>query len=609
MNFVEKIKNFKNKVFSESKTTVQVPILHGNSDYNILFGGLPIIPPQPSTDNMTPMHDWMFFEKNTQTLKVSKILDKVIEFHSYQSELSMAHPQIKIEVLDDDSFQRAKVLFLSKNGGREANPVQASKFVSDARKMLALAKERGASDIHIDTINGGRGKVRFRIGGSLEEITELQQPEEFLMTLYNVLAKSSDTTYVPDKMQNATIVDKKNMPEGMVGVRIVRAPHYNGTYMVMRLQCESLMEDSHLSIVERLIGRGYTLQQAYDWQRIMRKNSGIVIICGKVGSGKTNTLSVIAEAIQKENPGKLIQTVENPIEIPIQGVRQLSIKTGYESNNENMADSIFTQGISVALRSDPNILVISEVRRPDEALAAFQGADTGHLLFTTLHANTALSGLSRFQSLLPASEVPDPFLHMSDPAFMSGACYQRLVQVLCPYCKIPLEGHESKMEEGLLERIVNFVGDDHEKYSSIYLKGEGCPHCNGKGYKGRTVIAEVICFDAALLSVYGRTRNISEVKKAWIQNGGISFRQVGMQRVLAGMLSPQEYEENCGDIGEPEIFEDEKGSKMEKIFTKLPIQERLIKNDKVVQPLLSDQELVIDNLLHAGNSSSTISYS
>ena len=123
------------------------------------------------------------------------------------------------------------------------------------------------------------------------------------------------------------------------------------------------------------------------------------------------------------------------------------------------------------------------------------------------------------------------------------------MQVLCNHCKIPIAGNENLISADLLDRILSVTANDLDAYYDIYLKGEGCPHCNYQGYVGRTVIAEVISFIPEILGIYGNSKNIVDVRTKWLDFGGITYRHVAMQRLFVGLISPQEYEKNCGDLG------------------------------------------------------------
>ena len=545
------IKKFKNEITENTKEEKKVD--KKRPEDAIYFDGLVPYPPIPTTDNIGDIRDGIYYNKDKNTLYVSELVVDTPEFINYQEELQLINRDIILNTLTADEFSTSRKEFLLKRGPETQEvKIGSSRRVNEAKGILRDAMEKGASDIHIDTnTEKNLGILHFRIGGVLQEQKPINNPEELLRVIFNQLAEGSDSTFMPDRMQNATITDRNNMPDGMIGVRIVSAPHYNGTFMVMRLQKKDSQSDMRFGIVPRLLRLGYTMRQAFDWQRIMRKPTGMVIISGKVGSGKTKTLAVIAECLQHDNPGLMIQTVENPIEIPIPGVRQQSIKTGYGQKNKDDAeagDDAFSQGINVALRSDPNILVISEVRTPEEALSAFKGADTGHLLFTTIHANGALPSIPRFQSLLPSDKIPDPYLHMSDTEFMNGCCYQRLVQVLCNHCKIPINGNEHLIDPDMLDRIKGATKGDPDLYNNIYIKGKGCKFCSNRGYSGRTVIAEVIAFTSEILDVYGTKRNINDVRIKWHDIGGMDFRHIAKQRFFAGMISPETYEQNCGDL-------------------------------------------------------------
>lgn len=543
------------KPFSK-KVVKDAPSGASGKGYSGLLSGLALMPPEPNTKNMRDIRPFLFYISKHNILKVSVSIQRIPEFYSYQAGLMAAQPTINIEYLESSAFEReksARIMELSvsdKMGGQYA--ARDTRYSQDAMRLLKDAAGMNASDIHLDIIDG-TGYLRYRVGGALRYIGELPQSAEIVHTIINTFSELAGTEYVDSKMQDSAISNKDFLPKGIESVRVVTSPRFGGSYMVMRLQYEGVSSEEVKPLSVVLGENGYLPRQVAEWARMTRKTSGIILICGKVGSGKTKTLADLLGCMVQEYPEKLIQTVENPVEIPVPGVRQLSLKTAYGAKDENKDNLL--QGIKVGLRSDPNILVVSEVRASEEALTAFQGADTGLLLLTTLHANGGWAGLSRFQSLLPVENVPDPYLHMTDPDFMAGVCYQRLVRVLCDYCKKPLAGNEHRVSKDLLSRIELFCNGDEEMYSSIFIEGDGCAHCGNLGYRGRTVIAEVISFDTKLLSVYNKTRDISAAKQFWLANGGVSYRQVGHQRVLSGMLSPKEYEIHCGDINQRELFD------------------------------------------------------
>jgi type II secretory ATPase GspE/PulE/Tfp pilus assembly ATPase PilB-like protein len=242
---------------------------------------------------------------------------------------------------------------------------------------------------------------------------------------------------------------------------------------------------------------------------MLARPEGILVVTGPTGSGKTTTLYSLLAQVNDETVN--IMTLEDPVEYPLTLMRQTSV-------NE-VARMDFADGIRSIMRQDPDIILVGEVRDKETAEMAFRAAMTGHQVFTTLHTNSALGAFPR---LLDIGIQPDIMA-----GNIIGVIAQRLVRVLCTHCK---EAYAPPKEERQL------FGQLGPKISYLY-RPVGCKNCDGKGYKGRTAIMELLVMDGDLDELVARRATAKELRTAALAKGFRSLAEEGLQRVIDGTTS------------------------------------------------------------------------
>jgi type IV pilus assembly protein PilB len=214
-----------------------------------------------------------------------------------------------------------------------------------------------------------------------------------------------------------------------------------------------------------------------------------------------------------KSPEDKIITIEDPVEYQIEGITQIQV-------NEKKGLT-FARGLRSILRHDPDKIMVGEIRDPETAQIAIQSALTGHLVFTTVHANNVFDVIGRFLHM-----QVDPYSFISS---LNCILAQRLVRVLCPKCKVPVNYDDHTLE---------LSGLDPNKYRAVtFYEPEGCLECHGTGYKGRTAIAEFLELSDTIREMILARKPLSEAKKVAQQEGMIPIRQGGLEKVLAGVTS------------------------------------------------------------------------
>ncbi|HBP2446518.1 TPA: Flp pilus assembly complex ATPase component, partial [Pseudomonas aeruginosa] len=345
-------------------------------------------------------------------------------------------------------------------------------------KIIRKATELRASDVHFVVSPAGTGsKIRFRVDGLLKTVEQFRSQElhELCATIYQSMCDVAEPLFKPQLDQDARMsqafVEKLNL----FGARIATRPRAGGFLMILRL----LYDDTGLDSLEQL---GYLPEQNALFDRMMRMPYGINILSGPTGSGKSMTLKVTMEGLDKLHGGsKHILTIEDPPEYRIRGEGINQTPLVYDATDPDAERQAWAAGIANGMRLDPDYMMIGEVRDLFAAVAAFRGAMTGHGLWSTLHTNSAIGIVQRLKDL-----GVDPGL-LFDPALLTGLINQSLLPKLCPHCKVRFQDHQDQLALDLVERVQRLTD-----VSQVYVKGPGCQACRGSGVNGRSIVAEVV---------------------------------------------------------------------------------------------------------------------
>lgn len=449
--------------------------------------------------------------------------------------LSSDHEPV-IEVVDITQIQLAYTSVESKletRGGQDDARMR--------REVLALVGDmakRRVSDVHV-VVYESSCLVRARIDGSMTQIAEW--PPEYghsFCAASFAMADASDVNYQPYEYQGARISSRKDLqlPEGVISMRLQFNPTvYNGRAMIMRLLYST--DDKTAGDVG---GLGFTPEQLEDFEYLRAKPFGINIVAGPTGHGKSTTLQRnIISILQEHNYNIAIYTVEDPPEYPIPGAVQMPVTNASTAEERSAA---FTKAIAAALRSNPDRIMIGEVRDPASAQLAFEAAMTGHQVWTTLHSNDAITIPFRLRDLHVES------YKLGDPSLMTGLISQRLVRILCPSCSMPIK--EEELNINVLARLENCQIPVERLRKR---NPQGCENCGqGGGYIGRTLVAEIILPDDDFMNLV-KNDDKRAAEQYWLSHlNGRTMTENMVDLVSAGKVDPVDAERIVGPLQLPE---------------------------------------------------------
>lgn len=412
--------------------------------------------------------------------------------------------------------------------------VNESELYDSLNDLFTRAVQAHASDIHFEAFER-KTDIKFRVNGILVKVLEYAQEysHELVRILYNVLAAegSKDIQFDETRMQ-AAIVEKHILGKPY-RIRVQTAPRYPFGYSIALRMLP--LDTKNEQTLEEL---GYTHVQTKTLYKAGMRPTGALILAGTTGSGKSTTLStMIADKIVKTKGTRKVITIENPPEYVINGALQVNINDASDTAHHTFADAI-----KVAMRMDPDVLMIGEVRDPSTAKLLQNSVQSGHQVFTTVHAQSAMGIFERLVGLGFERAV------LTSPGFLSLLVYQVLAPLNCQSCAIPFDLMKSKATEELqlelLARVAEAVPADKLEGVKFRFEG-GCNECQHTGFKGRTVIAEMIEPDDTLLSLI-RSEDYLGAKKHWVSMGGIPLYINVMEKVVSGELDPHYAEDKVG---------------------------------------------------------------
>ncbi|MTV41725.1 GspE/PulE family protein [Duganella radicis] len=450
---------------------------------------------------------------------------------SYQARLEKMHRPFQVEFAKIEAIARAYQNSLPGSGAAERQQEHSMMQVT-AKELLNKACEARASDIHL-RVRKSCTEILFRIHNDLVPAGSQTREygERLLATLYGAMTSVSDNAYKPMERQDAAIADRDKLPPKLYGVRIATAPTSEGVLMVLRL----LYNDAGDNVDLRPLG--FSEAHAALLQQLKEQPVGMNIISGPTGSGKSTTLQRILCGEILEAEGKLhVLTVEDPVEYPIEGAVQTAVTN---AATEAERSRQFAAAISNAMRLDPDVIMIGEMRDAASAQNALRASMTGHQVWTTVHANSALAIIDRLTDLgLPLSLV-------TDHTIITGLISQRLVKVLCPHCSKPLVEHAHELPAAAYARVQRAVG---ASLARVRLAGPGCEHCRQQGTIGRSVLAEVILPDDRFFR-HIRAGEKTEAVEYWLRElGGVTLREHAIEKIAAGQVDPRMAEKVVGHL-------------------------------------------------------------
>jgi type IV pilus assembly protein PilB len=419
-----------------------------------------------------------------------------------QRVLEQASESFKIQILRDDE-NGEEVLSIDK--------IQAdqSPIIRLVDSTVFDALNRRASDIHIET-RDSEVVIKYRIDGVLQPAMK-------------PIAKEHHSTIISRiKVMSELDIAEKRVPQDgrfrvkiggrSIDFRVSIMPSVHGEDAVIRILDKESLSKQFTSL--RLDVLGFDERELTRFRRFIREPYGMVLVTGPTGSGKTTTLYAALSEIQTEED-KII-TIEDPVEYQLKGVTQIPV-------NEKKGLT-FARGLRSILRHDPDKVMVGEIRDPETADIAIQSALTGHLVFTTVHANNVIDVLGRFLNM-----KIEPYNFVSA---LNCVQAQRLVRTICTHCKRQVSAsRELLVESGL----------DPKTYAGVpFFEGAGCIECGGTGYKGRTAICELLDVTDNIRELILARRSSADIKRAARDEGMIFLRESAVSKAVSGRTTLQE---------------------------------------------------------------------
>jgi type IV pilus assembly protein PilB len=395
------------------------------------------------------------------------------------------------------------------SGDRLTRDSTASPVVRLVETIIFTALERRASDIHIEA-RDSEVAVKYRIDGVLQHA---MQPiaKEWHSTVLSRIKVLSDLDIAERRVPQDGRFRVKYKGR-YIDLRVSIMPASHGEDAVLRVLDKETLSEKFSSLTLDVVG--FSAEETRRFRRYIREPYGMVLVTGPTGSGKTTTLYAAINEI-KTDEDKIV-TIEDPVEYQLRGITQIPV-------NEKKGLT-FARGLRSILRHDPDKIMVGEIRDQETAQIAIQSALTGHLVFTTVHANNVTDVIGRFINM-----GVEPYNFVSA---LNCIMAQRLVRVICSNCKKPKRYSPEELKEAGLDPVV---------WGNVtFAEGAGCLECSGTGYHGRTAICELLDLTDRIREMIVDRRPTSEIKRVACEEGMITLRESGLAKIRAGITSVKE---------------------------------------------------------------------
>ena len=474
-------------------------------------------------DTELSVKNFLLFSKVEDEVTAFMSEKYLVEASNYYTKLPTRYP---LQMLDEDSFDRLYNRFLELRTDKTMESMQedseeseedisltdflrtssdiltseeSAPIIKFVNALFYQAVKKKASDIHIE-VQEKRGEVRFRIDGMLVKNADLDKKVVNLIVSRIKVISNLDISEKRIPQDGRTQI---KIAGETLDIRVSVLPTFYGERVVMRL----LMQSSQIPAINEL---GFNNLLIDDVKKLLRSSHGIILVTGPTGSGKTTSLHSFLREV--ESPDKNLLTVEDPVEYKSDSISQIQV-------NEKVGLT-FAAALRSILRQDPDVIMIGEIRDEETAGIAVRAALTGHLVFSTLHTNSASATISRL-----ADMGIEPFLISSS---LLGILAQRLVRVLCDECK----------DEDIIAE--DFARDyDIPKGSRIY-KACGCKSCNYSGFSGRRSIGEILVMNDKVKELLKTTTDEHTIKTTLEADGLKTIAMQLSQMLLLGETSLDE---------------------------------------------------------------------
>lgn len=438
-------------------------------------------------------------------------VDDISHIINMSVDLRLANPDEIDRAIDEHFGINTGSVFGTAEGGDATDAISAAAGVADeeapiikyVETLITEAVKRRASDIHLEPLEK-RFRVRYRIDGVLIEVEN--PPKRLQPSIISRLKLMANISIaekrVPQDGRIQISFDKKE-----IDLRVSSLPTVYGESIVMRILDK---EGLRLGLPEL----GFFSDDQAVFERIVGMADGIFLVTGPTGSGKSTTLYSALNYLN--HPDRKIITVEDPVEYQMTGINQVQVR--------REVGMTFAAALRSMLRQAPNIIMIGEIRDLETAEIAINASLTGHMVFSTLHTNDAPSAVTRLVDI-----GVKPFLVS---ASLRAALAQRLVRKICPNCKVAYNPDP---------RTLQAIGiNEIEASKTTFYHGEGCPKCNGIGFKGRMGIFEIFIVNEELQQMIYEGRTLVELRTKARELGMRSMREDGIRKVGGGLTTADE---------------------------------------------------------------------
>ncbi|MDP9340165.1 MAG: GspE/PulE family protein [Acidobacteriota bacterium] len=433
-----------------------------------------------------------------------QISDLLKRTEQSQRVLEQATEAFTLQVSKDDEESDETI-----SGDRLTRDTTVSPVVRLVETVIFTALERRASDIHIEA-RDAEVAVKYRIDGVLQHA---MQPiaKEWHSTVISRIKVLSDLDIAERRVPQDGRFRVKYKGR-FIDLRVSIMPASHGEDAVLRVLDKETLSEKFQSLSLDVVG--FSQDEMRRFRRYIREPYGMVLVTGPTGSGKTTTLYAAINEI-KSDEDKII-TIEDPVEYQLRGITQIPV-------NEKKGLT-FARGLRSILRHDPDKIMVGEIRDQETAQIAIQSALTGHLVFTTVHANNVTDVIGRFINM-----GVEPYNFVSA---LNCIMAQRLVRIICMNCRRPKNYTNSELKE---------AGLDPAMWSGVTLmEGAGCLECSGTGYHGRTAICELLDLTDRIREMIVDRRPTSEIKRIARDEGMITLRESGLAKIRDGITSVKE---------------------------------------------------------------------
>jgi excisionase family DNA binding protein len=419
-------------------------------------------------------------------------------------------PRVDLPTSIDPLIQQLKEKLGEMDADLREEDGETDQVTFAVKLMIRLAYYSKASKLHLQ-VGEREGLIRMRIDGRLHEVLRIDRRLVApLVERWKSLAGCD--LNVKNLPQDGRLIQEMDVPikqglSSQVDVRVCFVPSLSGECLTA-----SLLDNTHASIQLEQID--FSPEDRAKLDAALAKKRGLVVVTGPADCGKTSTLYACMNALRK--PENMLMTVEDPVAFTLPDVVQIRVR--------HQHGLTFTHALRAMLRSDPDVIMVGEIRDRDTLEISLQGVLNGHLMMTVLHTEDSVSGLSRLSSICEHPVV------LADTVGLILA--QRLVRLVCPHCSEPSPPEEGNLQ--IARKVAERSGIDWKALEKNFIRGKGCTHCSGMGFRGRTVITETLEMTPKLQAAQREGADEEKLRQLALYEGMIPMAVDGILKAAAG---------------------------------------------------------------------------